>query len=151
MTLSATPGKIPETKKIVFNFLSVAYVATKPTDQSCWNSISRVPGKYLQPIFVIFHLPLKLRVVYIRNKQTKWQTWSFTNMINYFCCDVIKTAEETIKNVLLSVIWNTLLIEINLSQIRTLDIKREKVCAVCPYLSFKFKQLELKVEILTQI
>ena len=42
MTLSAIPGKIP-TKKIIFNVLSVAYVATKPTDQSCWNSISMVP------------------------------------------------------------------------------------------------------------
>ena len=31
-----------------------------------------------------------------------------------------------------------MLIEINLSQIRTLDIKREKVCAVCPYLLFIF-------------
>ena len=29
---------------------------------------------------------------------------------------------------------NLFLAETNLSQIRTLDIKREKVCAVCPYL-----------------
>ena len=38
--------------------------------------------------------------------------------------------------VLLSVILNTLFTEINLSQIRTLDIKREKIYAVCPYLLF---------------
>ena len=37
---------------------------------------------------------------------------------------------------MLSVIWKPLLIEINLSQIRTLSIKLEKVCAVCPYLLF---------------
>ena len=42
MTLSAIPSKIHETKKIVFNFLSIAHVAIKPTDQSCSNSISRV-------------------------------------------------------------------------------------------------------------
>ena len=46
---------------------------------------------------------------------------------------------ETAKKVLLSVIWNILLIEINLSQIRILDIKREKVCAVFPYLLFNFE------------
>ena len=53
-----------------------------------------------------------------------------------FSCYVIKSAEEAANKVLLSVVWNPLLIEINLSQIRALDIKREKVCAVCPYLLF---------------
>ena len=60
-------------------------------------------------------------------------------MINYFCCYVIKLAGQTTKKVLLSVIWNTLFIEINLYQIRTLDIKREKVhmCGVhVPFISF---------------
>ena len=33
---------------------------------------------------------------------------------------------------------NLFLAETNLSQIRTLDIKREKVCAVCPYLLLYF-------------
>ena len=73
MTLSGIPGKIPETKKkkIVFNFLSVAYVATKETDQSCSNSISRRVPLQISPTHVFnFDLPLKLRVVYIRNKQT---------------------------------------------------------------------------------
>ena len=46
---------------------------------------------------------------------------------------VIKSAGEIAKEVLLSVIWNLMLIEINLFQIRILDIKREKVRAVCPY------------------
>ena len=90
------------------------------------------------PFFFFFDLPLKVRVVYWRNKQTN----SVTNMAFYkhirycFCCYVIKSAREAANKVLLSVVWNPLLIEINLSQIRTLDIKREKVCAVCPYLLF---------------
>ena len=53
-----------------------------------------------------------------------------------FYCYVIKLAGEVANKVLLYVVGNPLLIEINLSQIRTLDIKREKVCAVCPYLLF---------------
>ena len=55
-------------------------------------------------------------------------------MINCFCCYVIKSAGEVANKVLLSVVLNSLLIEINVSQIRALDIKCEKVCAVCPYL-----------------
>ena len=49
MTLSAFPGKIPETRKIVFNFLSVASpnVGPKPNDQSRSNSKSGSPHKYL--------------------------------------------------------------------------------------------------------
>ena len=53
-----------------------------------------------------------------------------------FCCYVIKSAREAANKVLLFVLWNPLLIEINLSRIRTLDIKREKVCVMCPYLLF---------------
>ena len=49
----------------------------------------------------------------------------------------IKSAGETAWKVLLLVISNALLVEINLSQTRTLDIKREKVCAVCPYHVFR--------------
>ena len=49
-----------------------------------------------------------------------------------FCYYVIKSAGEVANKVLLSVIWNPLLIEINFSQIRTLDIK----CAVWSYLLF---------------
>ena len=51
-----------------------------------------------------------------------------------FRCYVIKSAGEPRKYC--SVICNLLLIEINLAQIRIVDIKREKVCAVCPYLLF---------------
>ena len=43
MTLSAFSEKIPETRKIVFNFLSSPNLAPKPNDQSRSNSISRVP------------------------------------------------------------------------------------------------------------
>ena len=46
--------------------------------------------------------------------------------------------QEASNKVLLSFVWNPLLIEINLSQIMTLDINREKVCAVCPYLLLFF-------------
>ena len=60
-------------------------------------------------------------------------------MINCFCCYVIKSAGQIAKKVLLSVISNLLLIEINLSQIRISDSKREKVCAAYPYLLFKFR------------
>ena len=80
-----------------------------------------------------------LRVVHIRNKKrTDKQTWNFTNMINCFYCYVIKSAGEIIKKVLLSIFWNLLIIEINLSQIRILDSKCENVCAVCLYLFFFF-------------
>ena len=139
MTLSAFPKEIPETKKIVFNFPSVASpnVASKPTDQSRSNSISRVPLQISLARF-FFDLPLKVRVVYLRNKQTD----SVTNMEFYkhvhYCFCYIKSAGEAANKVLLSVVWNPLLIEINLSQITTLEIKHGKVCAVCPYLLFHF-------------
>ena len=50
-----------------------------------------------------------------------------TNMINCFCCYIIKSAAETAKKVLLSVISNLLLIQINISQIRISDNKHEEV------------------------
>ena len=138
MALSAFPGKILVNRKIFFYFLSVS------TEQSCSNSIFRVVLQ-LSPVSP-FHFrltlnikgTLMLRVVHIRNKkQTEWQTWNFTHKFNNcFCCYVIKSAGETAKKVLLSVIWNLLLIEINLSQIRISDSKLEKVCAVCLYLLF---------------
>ena len=51
----------------------------------------------------------------------------------------IKSAGEIAKKVSLSVLWNLLLIEINLSQISRSGSKREKVCVVCPYLLFYFR------------
>ena len=93
----------------------------------------------LQPFLFILDLPLILRVVHNKNQETTWvKTWNFTNVINCFCCYVINLAGETAKNVLLPIIWNLLLIEISLSEIRISYSKREKVCAVCPYLSFKY-------------
>ena len=81
----------------------------------------------------------KVKGSHIRNKKrTEWQTWNFTNMINCFFCYVIKSVGQIAKKVLLSIIWNLLLIEINLSQIRISDSKGDKVCAVCPYLLFYY-------------
>ena len=109
----------------------------KPTDQSCSNSIFRVllQLSLASPFHFQPSLNIKGTLMFdIRNKKrTEWQTWNFTNMINCFCCYVIKSAGETAKKVLLSIFWNLLLIEINLSQITISDSKREKVCAVCPY------------------
>ena len=138
MALSAFPEKIL-TRKIFFNILSARNVAPKPSDQSCSNSIFRVLLQLSQasPFHFRPNLNIKgiilLRVVHIRNKKRNdWQTWNFTNMINCFCCYVIKSAAEIAKKVLLSIFWNLLLIEINLSQVRISDSKREKVSGVCP-------------------
>ena len=122
MVLSAFPGKILVTTKYFLIFYPSPNVVPKPTDQSCSNSIfrvllelSRASPFHFRPILNIKGT-LKLRVVHIRNKKrTEWQTWNFTNMINCFCYFVIKSAEETAKKVLLSIIWNLLLVEINLS------------------------------------
>ena len=52
MTISAFPGQIRETRKIVFNFHPLPNVAPKLTDQSRSHSMSRVPlQKYLQLVF----------------------------------------------------------------------------------------------------
>ena len=99
------------------------------------------PLANISSTFFFFDLPLKLRIVYLRNKQTN----SVTNMEFYkhvqycFCCYVIKSAGTAANKILLPVVWNPLLIKINLSQIRTLEIKREKVCAACPYLLLIFQ------------
>ena len=120
MALSTFAGKILLTRKIYFlYFLSAPNVAPKPTDQSCSNSIYRVllqlsPASpfHFRPSFNIKGT-LMLTGVHIRNKKrTDWQTWNFTNMINCFCCYIIKSAGEIAKKVLLSIIWNLLLIEI---------------------------------------
>ena len=63
MTLSIIPGKIPETKKkIVINFLFVAYVATNPANESCSNSKSRVPLQISPAHLFNFRPTLKIRV-----------------------------------------------------------------------------------------
>ena len=103
--------------------------------------------------FFFLDLPIKLRVVYLRNKQTNSVTnIEFYKHVQYcFCCFVIKSAGEAANKVLLSVVWNPLLIEINLPQIRALDIKREKVCAVCPYLLFELYEKSTNREICLEI
>ena len=63
MTLSAFPGKIPETRKMVLIFCPSLNVAPKSTDQSRSNSISRVPLQISLALFFVFDLPSKLRVV----------------------------------------------------------------------------------------
>ena len=139
IALSAVPGKILLIRKIFFTFLFAPNIAPKPTDQSCSNFIFRV---LLQLSTANFRPSLNikstlLRVVHIKNKKRpELKTWNFTNVINCFCCYVIKTAGETARKVLLSYIWNLPLIEINLSQIRISHNKREKVCAVCPHILF---------------
>ena len=138
MALWAFPGKILVTRKIYLIFYPSPNVAHKPTDQSCSNSIFKVPlqlspASHFRPTLNIMGT-LILRVVNINKKRTERQTWNFTNMVNCFCCYVIKSAGESTKKVLLTVIWNLLLIERNLSQISISDNKREKVCAVCSYL-----------------
>ena len=69
MTLSAFPGKIPETRKIaILIFCPSPNVAPKPTSQSRSHSISRVLLQISPADFFIFPLPLKLRVVHMRKK-----------------------------------------------------------------------------------
>ena len=133
------PGKIPETGKIYFKFFPSPNSGPKPTHQSRSNSICRVPLQ-ISPacFFFLFRPPLKLRVVYLRNKQTNFVTnMEFYKHVQYcFCCYVIKSAGEIAKKVLLSIFWNLLRIQINLSQIRISYSKHEKACAVWPYLLF---------------
>ena len=132
MAISSFPGKIPVTRKIFFNFLYPSpNVAPKANDQSSSISIFRALPFHFRPTLNIKG-SLMLREVHIRkkkrsNKHGILQTWSIVSV-------AMLPAVETAVKVLLSVVINPLLIEINFSQIRTLDIKREKVCEVCPYL-----------------
>ena len=61
MTLSAFPGKILETRKIVFNFLSVAKITSKPIDQSSSNSISGVPLQISSACYFRFGVTPKIK------------------------------------------------------------------------------------------
>ena len=58
MTLSAFPGKIPD-------------VAPEPTDESRLNWISTVLSQISGAGFLVFLLPLKLRVVHLRKNLKK--------------------------------------------------------------------------------
>ena len=75
-----------------------------------------------------------LRVVNIIKKKRSNKHGILQKCSILFYCYVIKSAGEVANKVLLSVVWNPLLIEINLSQIWILSTKREKVFAVCQYL-----------------
>ena len=80
------------------------------------------------------------------NKEANELRYNFLVVYKYyvlFCYYVIKSAGEAANKVLLSVVWNPLVIEISLSQIRALDIKREKVCSMCPYLLFQIDQISI--------
>ena len=138
MILLAFPRKVPETRKIFFNFVSVSKVAPKPADQSCSNAISRVPLQISPAQVLNFRPTLKIKGSLHKKQENKLSDKReiLQNTINCFCCYVIKLAGETAKKVLLTVIRNRMLIEIHLSQIRISESKREKVCAVCPYLLF---------------
>ena len=139
MVLSAFPGRIPAATKYFLIFYPSPNVAPIQLTNIVQILYLRPSFDYLQPVLFIFDLPLKLSVAHIRNKKgIEWQTWNFTNMINCFCCYVIKSAQETAKKVFLSLPSHlkSTAYKINLFQIRILDIKREKVCAVWPYILF---------------
>ena len=69
MTLTAFPGKIPETSKIVFLiFCPSPIVAPKPTDQSRSHSISRVPLEISLARFFVFYLTLKIKDSSLKKK-----------------------------------------------------------------------------------
>ena len=73
-----------------------------------------------------------------RNNLTNWATIfrKFMYSINCFCCYVIESGDSK-KCIVISHRKSTG-IKINLPQIMTLSIKREKVCAACPYLLFNW-------------
>ena len=68
MTLSAFPGKIPETGKIYFKFYPSPYAGPKRNHQSHSKSTFRVLSQISRTMFLVFTLTLKLRVVHIRKK-----------------------------------------------------------------------------------
>ena len=61
VTLSAFPGKIPETRKIVLIFYTTLNLAPKPTEQSRSHSISRVPLQISLARFSRFRSTLKIK------------------------------------------------------------------------------------------
>ena len=114
-------------------------VAPKPADQSCPNSVSKVPFQVTPArSFFTFHLPLKLRVVHIRNKKRSnkhgiLQTWSIVSVAM-----LLNHQERSPRKYCYQSSEIYCFLEINLSQIRISDSKREKVCAACPYFLFQF-------------
>ena len=94
MTLSAIAGKIPQTKKIVFHFLSIAYVATKPTDQSCSNSLSRVSLQISLAHVFNFQPTLKIKGSFHKEQAYELNDKHGVYKHDCFCCDVIQSAGD---------------------------------------------------------
>ena len=61
MTLSAFPGKIPETRKNIFNFFQSLNAGPKLTHQSRSKSISRVLSQISRILFFSFHPNPKIK------------------------------------------------------------------------------------------
>ena len=101
MTVSALPGKILESRKIVFIFCLPLNLAPKPTDQSCWNSISGVPLQIF-PVSFFFELPSKWRVVHIRKKLKIFVFWKTASTIFIKCGGFI--VHSNLNNMTLSAI-----------------------------------------------
>ena len=99
MTLSAFPGKILETRKIVFNIL-LRNVAPKPTDQSCSNAIFGVPLQIF-PVSFSFDQPSKWRVVHIRKKIKIFVYWKTPSTI------FIKMCRFIVVYIGISTIWHS--------------------------------------------
>ena len=123
MTLSAFPRKILVATKNFLIFQPSPNVVLIQLINLVQIVYVRIFSNYLN-----FRPTLKIEDSSHEKLETNW----VTNMEFY------KHDQLFLLLVVLSVIWNLLLIEINLFEIRILDIKRENVCAVCPYLLFFF-------------
>ena len=137
MTLSALPGKIPETGKIVFNFLSVASpnVAPKPTGQSRSHSIYSIPLQISLAPFFVFDLTSKLRVVHIR---IKFKIFIFSKMaptIFIKLCEFI--AHSNLNNMALSAFPGKILVT-RIIFLLSSDVRSEGSIASVKIFDFNF-------------
>ena len=112
-------------------------VEPKPIDQSRSNSILRALLQLSPARPFHFRPTLNVKGSSHEKQEVEWQIWNFTNMIILFCCNFLNQQERPPRTYCY-VICNLLLIEINHFRIRILDIKCEKVRAVCPYILFLF-------------
>ena len=85
MILSAFPGKIPETGKMISFFFQSTNVGPKPTDQPRSNSVYRILLQISQVCIFIFDLLLKLRVFQIKKNNflfsQKWLQRIWSNVV----------------------------------------------------------------------
>ena len=138
MTLSGFPRKFPEAVKINLRFFIFCLRFIPASEKIfCSRKYNRDHRLLINENFIEIS-PVVLEFYSQRNKLINWvttgilQTWS-----NVFVAILLNQQTDR-QNVLLSVIWNPLLIKTNLSQIRILSIKREKVCAMWPNLLLYF-------------